>query len=231
MSARKKPPAKKAARASRYARPELKPETLKDLKMLGFLIGEVPPPKGSEDAWLWEQARTVTGKPMHRLLLAVSKAAMNEDAYLKIAPGQNGLLESFAKARAEVFKAICDRALKRGDAVFFKHLAECIEVVTEPREKRPVEQFKAAVLQAYTKARIEAAMRATTPNPKQTLGDTFGAMMQITAPDWQDIREQMENQGTLPKDFLERDVDDQKRQIEKAAKSLGLPYAKKSQGS
>lgn len=219
---------------NRYDRPALHPATLEDLKMLNFLIGEIPSPKGGEDAWLWEEARAMQGKPMHRLLLAVAKAAINEDELLQVASdpnGGHGLLESFTKARAEVFKVICDRALKRGDGPFFKHLSECIEVTRKPRKKHPAEQFKAAVLHVYKMAQVEAAMRATKPQQKQTLGDAFGAMMQITFPDWQDIKDAMERREALPSDFLNRDIDDQKRQIERAMKSLGLPYAKKRQAS
>jgi hypothetical protein len=212
---------------NRYDRPALHPATLEDLKTLNFLFGEIPPPKGGGDAWLWEEARTHQGKPMHRLLLEAARGAMAEPDMPPAAA--DGLLESFRNARSEIFKTICDRALKRGDGEFFKHLSECIKVHSQPLTKRPVEQFKAAVLRAYKKAQIEAAMRATRPQPSQSFGDAFGAMMNITSPDWQDIKDAMEGQKALPSDFLNRDIDDQKRQIEKALKSLGLPHAKKSQ--
>jgi hypothetical protein len=219
-------------RRNRYDRPALHPATLEDLKMLNFLIGEVPPPKGGEDAWLWEAARAQQGKPMHRLLLVLVRGALEEDNLPKIAANpheEESILETFRKARSEVFKTICDRAFKRGDGAFFKHLSECIEVTRKPRKKPPVEQFKAAVLQSYKHAQIEAAMRATQPQLGQSFGNAFGAMMNITFPDWQDIKEAMEKHENLPSDFLSRDIDHQKRQIERALKSLGLPYAKKSQ--
>lgn len=217
---------------NRYDRPALDPATLDDLKMLNFLIGEVPAPIGGEDAWLWDEARTQHGKPMHRLLLAAARAGKNEDELLRITSnpnGEQGTLDSFTKAFAEVFKVICHRALKRGDVEFFKHLSECIEVTRHPRKKQSAEQFKAAVLRAYKKAQIEAAMRATKVQYGNLSGAAFGEMMKITFPDWQDIKDSMEGQKTLPPDFLSGDIDDQKRQIEKALKSLGLPYAKKSQ--
>lgn len=212
----------------RYKRPDLQPQTVKDIKMLRFLIGEIPPPQGGEDAWLWEEARTYLGKPMHRLLLAVAKAGMNEDENLRIA-GADGLLGSFTKARSEVFQAICERALKRGDAEFFRHLADCIEAIKTPRKSKAAEPFKALVLAAYKLAQIEAVKRAMPKNPKNFSAE-FGAMMKITVPDWQDIRDEMDKRGSLPPDFKNRDLDNQRRQIERALKSLGLPYANKRQG-
>jgi hypothetical protein len=211
--------------SSRYSRPALNPETLEDLKMLGFLIGVVPPPLGAEDAWLWDEARTITGKPMHLLLLAVSRSAMNEDEHLNLVPDTTGARAALHAARAEVFKIICDRALKRGDVEFFKHLASCIEFNKAPLKPQPAEPFKAVVLSAYTPARCDVFATFAAALPQNERGQAW----QKTAPGWLDVRDVMERQGRLPSGFLDKDWENQRRQIESALKSLGLPFTQKRQ--
>ena len=200
--------------------------------MLGFLIGESPHPPGTEDTWLWDEARTITGKPMHRLLLKCCQMARTEDEMLRIAPDPEngpGMLGSLVKARSEVFKTICDRALKRGDVEFFRHLADCAQVVNGTPQKKPnrvAEPFKNGVIHAYELARIRAAIRKM---PEPINGSLFGEQLKDTRPSWIDVREEMEARKSLPPGFLDRDVESQRKQVEDALKTLALPFAQKRQ--
>ena len=210
----------------RYARPPLMPETLEDLKMLGIMVGEAPLPKGAEDAWLWEEARTITGKPMHRLLLKAVRAAYQEDEMLRLCPppsdGSEGLLRPHIKARTEIFKTICNRALKRRDSEFFRHLADCMSPQRRRNKKTAAEPTKAEVLHSYQMARGKAFLRV----PVKT-GDEAKIAWAQTLPSWADIREEMQRRGCLPLECSEKEQDNQRRQIERAAKALGLPLAQK----
>lgn len=217
---------------NRYARPEIKPETLKQMNLFRFLIGEAPLPEGADDAWLWEEARTVTGRPLHRYLRAMVRAAMAEEQMKRIAPDPPEgpqLMKHLYEARASVFQTVTDAALKRGDAAYFRHVADCIELTTHPPKREEfAESFKAAVLFSYQMARSNLLVQR---NPLKDAGTVSGEagrkMWNSMIPTWLDLREAMERSGRLPNNFLKKDLENQRKQIEDTLRRLKLPFAQK----